>query len=201
MFLRRHIDQSLWNEIRLLDYKRVNDFNKDMLRLKARLNLCGKELTEDDMIQKTLSTFPTLALILANQYRLEHVGTKKIPEANYGKVKDGKNPKAKGTGCPSGHGATGPSGHKMKKAPKNPQAKRDRVDNEPCYRCGDITHWYKNCQTSNRVVANYKRYRESREQQAHYMEEEGREPNVNLTILDFNGKMDHAKSSDTPDFD
>nr|XP_011470508.1 PREDICTED: uncharacterized protein LOC105353228 [Fragaria vesca subsp. vesca] len=107
-----------WNEIRLLDYKRVHDFNKDMLRLKARLNFCGKELTEDDMIQKTLSTFPTSSLILANQYRLEYdnkrittfnklinllqvaerhsevlvnnntrpVGTKKIPETNYGKL-------------------------------------------------------------------------------------------------------------------
>ncbi|KAL6561117.1 hypothetical protein OROMI_016718 [Orobanche minor] len=61
-----------WDEIRLLDYKRVNDFNEDMLRLKTHLNLCGKEITEDDMIQKTLSTFPTSALILANQYRLEY---------------------------------------------------------------------------------------------------------------------------------
>ncbi|KAL6569069.1 hypothetical protein OROGR_000794 [Orobanche gracilis] len=119
-----------WNEIRLLDYKRVNDFNKDMLRLKARFNFCGKDITEDDMIQKTLSTFPTSALILANQYRLEYdnkrittfnklinllqvaerhnevlvsnnarpVGTKKVPEANYGKVKDGKKPNVQGTG-------------------------------------------------------------------------------------------------------
>ncbi|XP_061993730.1 uncharacterized protein LOC133711640 [Rosa rugosa] len=61
-----------WNGIRLLDYKRVNDFNKDMLRLQARLNFCGREITEDDMIYKTLSTFPTSALILADQYRLEY---------------------------------------------------------------------------------------------------------------------------------
>ncbi|KAL6180700.1 hypothetical protein ACLB2K_047360 [Fragaria x ananassa] len=62
-----------WNEICLLDYKRVNDFNKDMLRLKTRLNFCGKKLTEDDMIRKTLSTFPTSALILTNQYRLARI--------------------------------------------------------------------------------------------------------------------------------
>ncbi|XP_020266892.1 uncharacterized protein LOC109842424 [Asparagus officinalis] len=68
MFMRWHIDQLTvqWNEICLLDYKRVNDFNKDMLRLKACLTFCGKEITEADMIQKTLSTFPTSALILAN---------------------------------------------------------------------------------------------------------------------------------------
>ncbi|XP_050369205.1 uncharacterized protein LOC126787347 [Argentina anserina] len=246
-----------------------------MLRLKARLNFCGKELTEDDMIHKTLSTFPTSALILANQYRLEYdnkrittfhklitmlqvserhdqvllnnnvrpIATKKIPEASYGKTKDGKNPKVKGTGRadpythggntlrgkgyggrgmgrgmgrerppnvwrrdggagPSDHGGTGPSGHKVQKAPKPPPpAKRERVGNEPCYRCGDTANWYKNYHASNRVAANYKRYRESREQEAHYMEEEGLEPNVNLTISDFNGKMDHAKSNDILDFD
>ncbi|XP_024974802.1 uncharacterized protein LOC112512907 [Cynara cardunculus var. scolymus] len=61
-----------WNEIRLLDYKNINDFNKEMLRFKARLNFCGKELTENDMIQKTLSTFPTSEIILINQYRLEY---------------------------------------------------------------------------------------------------------------------------------
>ncbi|KAL6578144.1 hypothetical protein OROMI_010472 [Orobanche minor] len=134
-----------WNEIRLLDYKRVNDFNKDMLRLKARLNFCGKEITEDDMIQKTLSTFPTSALILANQYRLEYdnkrittfsklinllqvaerhnevlvnnnarpAGTKQIPEANFGKMKRGRQPDEQGTGRanPKPHG-TKPHGGK-----------------------------------------------------------------------------------------
>ncbi|XP_061998118.1 uncharacterized protein LOC133715594 [Rosa rugosa] len=245
-------------------YKRVNDFNNDMLRLKARLNFCGKELTEDDMIQKTLSTFPTSAIILANQYRLEYdnkrittfnklinllqvagrhnevllnnnarpVGTKKIPEANYGKVKGGKNPNAKGVGradpyprgnnAPRGKGrggrdmgrggppnvwrrdgGAGRSGHgnKVQRAPKNPSVKQDRVGNEPCYRCGVIGHWYKNCQASNRVAANYKRYRESKEQEAHYMEEGGHDPDVNLTVADFNGNKELAQSTDAPDFD
>ncbi|KAL6584983.1 hypothetical protein OROMI_004272 [Orobanche minor] len=82
------------------------------------------------MIQKTIFTFPTSALILANQYRLEYdnkpiitfnklinllqvaerhnevlvsnnarpVETMKVPEANYGKVKGGKNPNIQGTG-------------------------------------------------------------------------------------------------------
>ena len=259
-----------WNEIRLLDYKRVNDFNKDMLRLKARLTFCGKEITEDDMIQKTLSTFPTSAVILANQYRLEYnnkrittfnklinllqvaerhdqvllnnnvrpVGTKKIPEANYGKMKGGQNLRAKGVGCadpyprgnnaprgkgyggrnmdrdvgrggppnvwrrdgdtsPRANGGTGSSDH----GPKVQKAPKERVDHEPCYRCGDTEHWYKNCHASNRVAANYKRYMESKEQEAHYMEEGGYDPDVNLTIADFNGNKDPAQSMEVPDFD
>ncbi|XP_062016273.1 uncharacterized protein LOC133732705 [Rosa rugosa] len=110
-----------WNGIRLLDYKRVNDFNKDMLRFKARLNFCGREITEDNMIYKTLTTFPTSAFILANQYKLEY-DNKRIttfnklisllqvaerhnevllnnnarPEANYEKMKGGKNSMQRG---------------------------------------------------------------------------------------------------------
>ncbi|XP_026442348.1 uncharacterized protein LOC113341795 [Papaver somniferum] len=119
--------QVQWNEIRFLDYVKVNDFQKDMLQLQARLDFCGTKLTDAEMIQKTLSTFPTSSMILANQYRSEvdnkrittfsklinllqvaetHneilvnnnarvMGKKKVPEANYGKVNRGKNPKSK----------------------------------------------------------------------------------------------------------
>jgi hypothetical protein len=33
------------------------------------------------------------------------------------------------------------------------------------------------------------------------MEEGGSDPDVNLTIADFNGNKDHAQSMDVPDFD
>ncbi|XP_062011847.1 uncharacterized protein LOC133728446 [Rosa rugosa] len=214
-----------------------------MLRLKARLNFCGKELTEDYMIQKTLeydnkriTTFNKLINLLQVAERHDEVllsnnarpiGTKKIPETNYGKVKDGKNPNAKGVRLANpyprgnnaphgkGHGGrdigrggppniwrrdggVGPSGNgnKVQRAPKNPSVKPDRVGNEPCYRCGIIGHWYKNCQASNTVAATYKRYRESKEQEAHYMEEGGHDPDVNLTITDFNGNKELAQSID-----
>ncbi|XP_026410728.1 uncharacterized protein LOC113305952 [Papaver somniferum] len=60
----------LWNEICFLDYVKVNDFQKDMLQIQARMDFCGKKLTDEEMIQKILSTFPTSSMILANQYRL-----------------------------------------------------------------------------------------------------------------------------------
>ncbi|XP_026435523.1 uncharacterized protein LOC113333227 [Papaver somniferum] len=60
-----------WNEIRFLDYVKVNDFQKNMIQIQARLDFCGKKLTDEEMIQKTLSTFPTFSTILTNQYRLE----------------------------------------------------------------------------------------------------------------------------------
>ncbi|XP_026398741.1 uncharacterized protein LOC113294564 [Papaver somniferum] len=67
----------LWNEIWFPDYVKVNDFQKHMLQIQARMYFCGKKLTDEEMIQKTLSTFPTSSMILANQYRLE-VDNKRI---------------------------------------------------------------------------------------------------------------------------
>ncbi|KAL6557488.1 hypothetical protein OROMI_017838 [Orobanche minor] len=228
--------------IRLLDYKRINDFNKDMLCLKAHLNFCGKDITEDDIIQKTLSIFSTPALILANQYRLEYdnkrittfnkiinllqvaerhnevlvsnnarpIGIKKVPEVNYGKVKSGKKPNVQGTG----HGNPNPQhgkGHNGRgrgrgrggsssvmrrlgapdsfsqgnhKAPTPHVAPKVRVGDEPCYRCGDAGHWYKNYHASKEVAALYKKYRESIEWETHYIEEYDldKSPYVNLTV-------------------
>ncbi|KAL6568965.1 hypothetical protein OROGR_000690 [Orobanche gracilis] len=205
-----------WNDIRLLDYKRVNDFNKDMPRLKARLNFCGKDITEDDMIQKTLSTFPTSALILANQYRLEYdnnrittfnklinllqvaerhnevlvsnnvrpVGTKKVPETNYDKV---KRYIGRGRGGSSNVmrrlGAPG-SSQGNHKALTPHVAPKVRVGDEPCYRCGDAGHWYMNCHASKEVAALYKKYREPKERETHYIEEYDlyKPPYVNFTV-------------------
>nr|XP_011462157.1 PREDICTED: uncharacterized protein LOC105350866 [Fragaria vesca subsp. vesca] len=62
-----------WDEIRLLDYKKVDDFNRDMICLQAQLSSCGVEKSDADMIEKTFSTFPSAAKILMNQYRLEFI--------------------------------------------------------------------------------------------------------------------------------
>ncbi|KAL6582440.1 hypothetical protein OROMI_006454 [Orobanche minor] len=213
-----------------------------MLRLKARLNFCGKDIIKDDMIQKTLSTFPASALILANQYRLEYdnkgittfnkfinllqvaerhnevlvsnngrpARIKNVLEGNYGKVKSGKKPNVQGTGhgnpnpqrgkrysgrgrgrgCGGSSnvmrrlGAPGSSNQENYKEPTPHVAPKDRVGDEPCYRCGDVGHWYKNYHASKQVAAHYKKYRESKEWETHYIEEYDldKSPYVNFTI-------------------
>ncbi|XP_026419795.1 uncharacterized protein LOC113315752 [Papaver somniferum] len=67
MFLKRHIDPKLrWGYHHLKTPKELWD------ALDSRtMDFCGKKLTDEEMIQKTLSTFPTSSMILANQYHLE----------------------------------------------------------------------------------------------------------------------------------
>lgn len=108
-----------------------------MLWLKARLNFCGKLITEDDMIQKKTFYF---------SYFIHYT-------------------------------------------------------REPCYRYGATKHWYKNYDAIKIVVAHYKRYVQSKEQEGHFMEEEELDAYVNLTIADFNGNKNLARSMDVSDYD
>nr|XP_011470579.1 PREDICTED: uncharacterized protein LOC101306682 [Fragaria vesca subsp. vesca] len=55
-----------WNNIRFQDFKTVADFNFEMLKLRSMLQYCEQNVTEADMLEKTLSTFPVPARILAH---------------------------------------------------------------------------------------------------------------------------------------
>jgi hypothetical protein len=61
-----------WNDIRFLAFKTIAEFNSEMLCLLATLQFCKVTLTEIYLIEKTLSTFPALTLILSKQYRMEY---------------------------------------------------------------------------------------------------------------------------------
>ncbi|XP_024185911.1 uncharacterized protein LOC112190672 [Rosa chinensis] len=60
-----------WNNIRFSDFKSVAEYNSEALRLKAMLKFCGKPLTEDELLEKTLSTIPVSAIVISKQFRTE----------------------------------------------------------------------------------------------------------------------------------
>ncbi|XP_050387932.1 uncharacterized protein LOC126804616 [Argentina anserina] len=63
-----------WRSVHLLDFSKVLDYHQAMLNLHADLNVCGKEKTDDDMIEKTLETFSESVSEIAHQYRLDYEG-------------------------------------------------------------------------------------------------------------------------------
>ena len=58
-----------WMNLRVLDFPNFLSFNSEFFRIAAQLRLSGEPLTEDQLIEKTLSTFPSASLVLAQQYR------------------------------------------------------------------------------------------------------------------------------------
>lgn len=61
--------RSNWINLRVLDFPDFVSFNSELHRITAQLRLCGETITEAELIEKTLSTFPPATAILSQQYR------------------------------------------------------------------------------------------------------------------------------------
>ncbi|XP_072062736.1 uncharacterized protein [Arachis hypogaea] len=64
--------------LRLQDFKSINEYNSAIFRITPRMKLCGKKITDNDMLEKTFSTFHASNVLLQQQYREK--GFKKYSE-------------------------------------------------------------------------------------------------------------------------
>ncbi|KAM3264275.1 hypothetical protein P3L10_001269 [Capsicum annuum] len=64
--------------LRFQDYKSVHEYNSVMFRISSQLKLCGETVNDDDMVEKTLSTYHASNVLLQQQYREK--GFKKYTE-------------------------------------------------------------------------------------------------------------------------
>ena len=58
-----------WVALRVLDFTNLVSFNAELHRIVAQLRLCGETVTEQELINKTLQSFPSASALLAQQYR------------------------------------------------------------------------------------------------------------------------------------
>ena len=58
-----------WRNLRIQDYKFVDDYNSALFKIISKLKLCGENITDKDMLEKTFSTFHTNNVLLQQQYR------------------------------------------------------------------------------------------------------------------------------------
>ncbi|XP_023758471.1 uncharacterized protein LOC111906915 [Lactuca sativa] len=59
-----------WRTLRFQDFKKVNEYNSTLFRICSKLKYCGQEVTDEDMLDKTYSTFHTTNITLMQQYRM-----------------------------------------------------------------------------------------------------------------------------------
>ncbi|XP_009610481.1 uncharacterized protein [Nicotiana tomentosiformis] len=57
-----------WMHLRLQDYKNISEYNSIVYRIISQLKLCGKPMNDEDMLEKTLSTFHASNMVLQQQY-------------------------------------------------------------------------------------------------------------------------------------
>ncbi|XP_075099055.1 uncharacterized protein LOC142175944 [Nicotiana tabacum] len=67
-----------WMHLRLQDYKTISEYNYAIYRIISQLKLCGEPMNDEDILEKTLSTFHASNMVLQQQYRVK--GFKKYSE-------------------------------------------------------------------------------------------------------------------------
>ncbi|XP_019190717.1 PREDICTED: uncharacterized protein LOC109185191 [Ipomoea nil] len=58
-----------WLNLRFQDFKSVTEYNSALHKIVSQLKLCKQTITDEDLIEKTLSTFHPNDLVLQKQYR------------------------------------------------------------------------------------------------------------------------------------
>ncbi|CAL9025326.1 unnamed protein product [Prunus brigantina] len=58
-----------WMHLHLQDFKSVADYNSALFRISSKLRLCGENITDADLLEKTFTTFHASNVFLQQQYR------------------------------------------------------------------------------------------------------------------------------------
>ena len=58
-----------WTHLRIQDFKSMAEYNSALFRITSQMKLCGDTITEEDMLEKTFSTFHASNVLLQQQYR------------------------------------------------------------------------------------------------------------------------------------
>ncbi|WJZ81788.1 hypothetical protein VitviT2T_001608 [Vitis vinifera] len=53
-----------WMHLRLQDFKTVSEYNSALFKISSQLKLCGEKITEEDMLEKTFTTFHASNVLL-----------------------------------------------------------------------------------------------------------------------------------------
>ncbi|XP_024006458.1 uncharacterized protein LOC112082971 [Eutrema salsugineum] len=164
-----------WLNLRFQDYKSVGEYNSAMFRNTSRMVLCGQEVSDFNMIEKTLQTFHSGNIILQQQYRtkgyttyselmqvilvgeqnnqlvmLNHqthpTGSSPFPEANV--ASSSQNNRAERV-C--GHGRGRGRGRQIDVG-REAGKQKETV----CYKCGMKNYWAKTCRTPRHLADLYR---------------------------------------------
>ncbi|XP_017620920.2 uncharacterized protein LOC108465116 [Gossypium arboreum] len=112
-----------WMHLRLQDFKTVSEYNSELFKISSQLKLCGENITDKDLLEKTFSNFHATNVLLQQQYLAEQnnellmenygirpTSTAPLPEVNVVVNSNYGNEKYKGCDCGRGRGRSGGRG-------------------------------------------------------------------------------------------
>ncbi|XP_021739713.1 uncharacterized protein LOC110706108 [Chenopodium quinoa] len=188
-----------WTNLRFQDFKSVIDYNSTIHEIVSILRYCDHPVTDDQMIEKTLTTFHASNILLQEQYRER--GFKKfnelmsvllVAEQNSDLLLKNHNLRPTGS-LATRHEANATSSYPPEKEQSSGSHKQTpSKGKDTCYRCGMTGHWGRTCRTAKHLVDLYRAFVKGKEKnaEANYVNEE----NAPCPTLDVSGFfMDNAE--------
>jgi hypothetical protein len=172
-----------WIQLRVLDFPDFLSFNVELHRIVSLMRLCGQTIEESELIDKTLSTFPPAAALLAQQYRnmkfqthaklmsyllsaekqqqilLKNVEQRPSAKEMYTTELAAKRPKGfKGKQSMNNPKQQSSSKPRDRTSPSgsNPQRRASGGETRSCHKCGRKGHLARDCRTDDYFVLMYK---------------------------------------------
>ncbi|XP_020253790.1 uncharacterized protein LOC109830840 [Asparagus officinalis] len=195
-----------WLNLRFQDFKSVTEYNSTLHRIVSQLKLCKQNITEAELIEKTLSTFHANKhnQLLMRNHNARPVGSLAVPEAH---ATNQSNTHRRGRGRGRGHGRGSYRGgrgrgrrntnslqdcnkgqNKDKPYSHKPSSHQQVTNNkQACYRCGCEDHWSRTCRTPKHLVEAYQRMlKDSKGKSKHGETHHASLPEANMTLKDDN---------------
>ncbi|XP_023738924.1 uncharacterized protein LOC111886921 [Lactuca sativa] len=204
-----------WRTLRFQDFKKVNEYNSALFRICSQLKYCGQEVTDEDILEKTYSTFHATNINLMQQYQLQKfikyselntcllvvyknnellmknqesrpMGSVALPEANAKNI-DGNN---------RGHGQKRNNYQSLQRSnihiQEKPKVARHDVGTSQksdgsYYRCGSTGHWSRTCRTPAHLCQLYRESIKGKGKEANLIDNVECTP---LTVVDFCNDME-----------
>jgi hypothetical protein len=206
-----HLPQarSEWIQLRVMDFSDLLSFNAELHRIVSLMRLCGQHIEESEMIDKTLSTFPPAAAILAQQYRnmnfLTHARLMsyllaaekqqqillKNAESRPNKEVHTAELAARKPKVPKGKDSRGkskqpPPKAKDRSSPSKNSHQKKTSEGEPrsCHKCGRKGHIAKDCRAGDYLAQMYKELQQlkSKQPEAHAVDAPSFEDTENYMV-------------------
>jgi hypothetical protein len=171
-----------WIHLRLQDYKSIGDYNHVVHKICAKLWFCEKESSDEDKIEKTLTTMLPSDRVLKHQYRARNyqryseliqdllqaekhdeltmrnyyqcpVGTAPLPEVNYSSQGKEKTDGSKPSKNIGKFKKSKKNKHKKNKSKYHSSGKGKK--SFECHHCGGANHIVKKCKIPQHLIDLY----------------------------------------------